>query len=146
MTEITTKEQFLAEYKNWDNSFFSDFNLCSDELRADKNIVALAVADFGEALDHASPTLQADRDIVSIAVAQSGFALTYASEELKNDIEIVLLAVSQHKNAIQFASLELQNLCKGKNPVTVLKSILLAGELKTELKAKPQTATPRGKL
>ena len=42
-----------------------------------------AVANHGNALQHASPELRADRDVVMAAVASHGYALQHASPELR---------------------------------------------------------------
>ena len=48
--------------------------------------------------------VRADREVVIIAVAQDGKALQFASDIFKNDKVVVLAAVSQNGEALQFVS------------------------------------------
>ena len=45
-------------------------------------------AQYGRALEIASPELRADREVVMAAVRQRGWALNYASPELRADREV----------------------------------------------------------
>ena len=51
----------------------------------------MAVAQNGNALEHASDELKADKEVVLAAVTQRGNALSYASDELKGDKEVQAL-------------------------------------------------------
>ena len=59
----------------------------------DKELVQLAVAQAGTALQFASEALQADPEVVRAAVAQDAYALRFASARLRADRGIVLDAV-----------------------------------------------------
>jgi hypothetical protein len=52
----------------------------------------------------AGSELKADRELLMIAVEQDGSCLLHASEELKNDKELVLTAVGQKGIALAYAS------------------------------------------
>lgn len=80
-----------------------------EEFRNDEEIVKLAVSNFGFALQFAGEALRNNREIVRIAVLKSGITLQYAGEEVKNDREIVKLAVSKSGNALQYAGEALRN-------------------------------------
>ncbi len=47
--------------------------------------------------------LKANRELVLIAVRQNGMALEYAHESLKTDREIVITAIEQNGRALKFA-------------------------------------------
>jgi hypothetical protein len=81
----------------------------SERLQNDKNIVKIAVTNFGGALKFASKNLQDDEDIVLAAVKHCGEALDYASIRLQNDIKIVTTAVQRDGEALRYASKNLQN-------------------------------------
>ena len=76
----------------------------SDELRADRDVVAAAVRLDGHALQHASEDLRGDRSLVLQAVRENGLALSHAAKELCEDEEVVLTAVQQNGMALQFTS------------------------------------------
>ena len=59
-------------------------NFASPELRADRELVLLAVGQYGAALA-AAPELQHDREVVELAVRRNGCSLRYASPELKTE-------------------------------------------------------------
>lgn len=131
---ITDKENFLI----WITVFRykAEFLQVSNDLMNDRELVLLAVAQDGRALEYASKALRADKEVVLVAVAHAGFALISASDELRADKDVVLQAVTQDIDAIQFASPEIQKLCKGKNPVKALQASILAEELQAEMKPK----------
>ncbi len=62
-----------------------------------------------ERLRPAAVELKGDREIVLVAVAQTSYALQHATVELKGDHEIVLVAMPQDGYALQYATAELQN-------------------------------------
>jgi hypothetical protein len=74
---------------------------------ADKEVVLVAVQNYGDALQNASVELKADKEVVLVAVRQNGDALRYASAELKADKEVVLAAVRQNGDTLKYASVEL---------------------------------------
>ena len=82
--------------------------IASPELRADREVVLAAVEHDGwggRSLGYASPELRADREVVMAAVRQRGLALEYASEALRADSEVVGAAVQQHGPAAALHSL-----------------------------------------
>lgn len=105
----------------------------SEELRNDKEIVLQAVAENGLALHHASENLRSDKEVVLAALRQNGTALQYAADNLKSDKEIVLEAVKQTKWAIKDACPDILHLCKDKDSVKILESMILAEDLQNSL-------------
>ena len=83
------------------------YNMLSKNLKADREIVLVAVTNCKYALKYASKNLKADREIVLAAVTKHGSALYYASENLKADCEIVLIAVSDYSFALIYANASL---------------------------------------
>jgi len=81
---------------------------CSQELRADREVVLAAVKQDGEALRYASEELRADREVVMPVVQRTGEALQYASQKLKADREVVLAAVQRDSRALRYASAEVR--------------------------------------
>jgi hypothetical protein len=81
----------------------------SAELKNDKEVVLVAVAQNGRALVHASVELKNDKEVVLAAVARNGLALQFAPAKLKNDKEVVLAAVASFGHALQFASAALKS-------------------------------------
>ena len=71
---------------------------------ADREVVLVALAENGNALQYASQALKADREVVLVALAQNGNALEHASVELKADWGVVLAAVVKDSFALRFAS------------------------------------------
>ena len=65
------------------------------ELKADSEVVLVAVQLTGEALCDAAPELQADREVVLSEVQRFGRALEHAAPELQADREVLLAAVQQ---------------------------------------------------
>ena len=63
-------------------------NYASEELKNDKDIVLLAVNNYGPSLEFASDRLKNDKDVVNAATKNDRKAIRYASEDLKNDEEI----------------------------------------------------------
>ena len=89
---------------------------CSDELRADKEIVMLemqmdGVDQFETALEYASKEIRADKEVVLAALKWDGYSIRYASEALKNDREVAMVAVQNDIYGVTFDCIgeELQN-------------------------------------
>jgi len=89
---------------------------CSDELRADKEIVMLemqmdGVDQFETALEFASKEIRADKEVVLAALKWDGYSIRYASEALKNDREVAMAAVQNDIYGVTFDCIgeELQN-------------------------------------
>ena len=76
----------------------------SPELRDDIEVVRAAMAQNGEAWQHAGEALRADRGAMLAAVVQNGWALRYASPELRDDIEVVRAAMAKYAYALMYAS------------------------------------------
>ena len=60
-------------------------SMLSKRMRGTREVVLLAVANYGAALEHASSQLQDDRNIVQVAVENDGWALKHASSRLQQD-------------------------------------------------------------
>ena len=73
-------------------------------MRADRVIITKAVTNYGP--KYASEDLRADREIVTIDVAQNGLALEFASEDLQADEEIVSIAETQNDRAKKFSKIK----------------------------------------
>ena len=58
---------------------------------------------------YGNKTIRANKDVISIAVAQVGRVLKFASKELRDDKEVVCLAIAQNSRVLQFASDRLKN-------------------------------------
>ena len=78
----------------------------SDELKNDKEIVLLAISQYGEALYYASDELRNDKEIVMAAIKQDGEVLEYASNELRKDKEFILQVVAISTYACKYSLLE----------------------------------------
>ena len=70
----------------------------SPELRADIDIMTLAVSKYGRSLQYASDELKDDNNIVTLAVNRDGDALQYASERLRDDKSLALIAIEKCKD------------------------------------------------
>jgi hypothetical protein len=93
------------------------------EVRADREVLLVAVKKSGNALNYASADLQSDTELVHIAkgfdntdreavlkvVRRDGGNLRFASKGLQSDKEFVLAAVARNGTALQHASKALQN-------------------------------------
>ncbi|CAJ1397278.1 unnamed protein product [Effrenium voratum] len=81
----------------------------SEALKDDQDLLLIAVAANGAALQYGSERMRNDRQVVMAAVLQCGHALEFASEELRMDREVVLTAVRQNKGAMAFACQDLRS-------------------------------------
>ena len=72
------------------------------ELQNNRQIVLYAVANFGYALEYASPALRNDKEVVMTAVNQNGLALQYASPAMRANIDVLRIAI-RHPQALQYA-------------------------------------------
>jgi hypothetical protein len=63
-----------------------------------------------ECLYNLLQTLKNDEDVVKIAVANYGLALQFASVKLKDNTDVVKIAVDNDKSALQFASQRIINI------------------------------------
>lgn len=79
-----------------------------DDVKADRDIVLVAVTSNGGALGHADPDLQDDKEVVITAVRNYGHALYHASPDLRADREVVVAAVAQDPNALKYATVGLR--------------------------------------
>mmetsp|Transcript_66761 Transcript_66761/g.159325 ORF Transcript_66761/g.159325 Transcript_66761/m.159325 type:complete len:153 (-) Transcript_66761:260-718(-) len=76
----------------------------AEKLRADPDVVKLALQKAPRALASAADSLKADKAMVRFAVERDGIALRHASTELRDDPEIVKLAVANNGASIDYAS------------------------------------------
>ena len=77
-------------------------------IKANGEVVLVAVQQSGEALRYAAAPLKASHGIVLAAVQTDGLALRSAAAALKADPEIVLAAVRQNGWALEFAAATLK--------------------------------------
>lgn len=75
----------------------------SDELKADRDVVLAAVRQDGYTLEHADVSMRNNKEVVMAAVLECGEALEHASEAMRRDPEVVLAAARQHRNALDYA-------------------------------------------
>jgi len=59
------------------------------------------VTQDGDALEFASDALKADRDLVCVAVKKRGHALVFASDELRSDAELAKIALEDSDEKIR---------------------------------------------
>ena len=87
---------------------FGTLEFMADEYKADRDIISAAVQDpsggMGMNLKLASNQLRADFDIVMLALQSTGSALEFASEDLRSNREIVLAAVQNSGRALLFCT------------------------------------------
>jgi hypothetical protein len=77
--------------------------------RGDREIVMIAVSNFGFALQYVDPILAKYREVVLAAVTNHGDALAMVNGPLTADREIVEIAVANWVGSIQFAANVLRN-------------------------------------
>lgn len=73
------------------------------DAKKDRDLVMLAVREFGSTLELAAPELQQDREVVLAAVRQDGMAIRHADGKLRADRQVVFEAVCRNGLALQFA-------------------------------------------
>ena len=98
--DIVTVEEWRKDFLAADGERLQDF---SEEDRNNKELVLVAVTNYGEALEYASDELKSNRDVVLAAVTNDGEALEYASDELKSNRDVVLAAVTNDGGALGYA-------------------------------------------
>eukprot|EP00438_Fugacium_kawagutii_P002723 Skav222425 [mRNA] locus=scaffold2890:231053:231583:- [translate_table: standard] len=79
-----------------------------ETLRADKEVVLVAVRQCGSALEFAVDSLRNDHELALEAVKQSGDALGVLHDTLRADQVIVLQAVAENGNAMEHADMSLR--------------------------------------
>lgn len=77
-------------------------NTCTQEQKSNRVLVLYAVANFGEALEHASEALRGDKEIVMTAVNQNSMALRFASPAMRADRDVLHIAL-RNPRALPFA-------------------------------------------
>eukprot|EP00928_Gymnodinium_smaydae_P096262 TRINITY_DN8461_c0_g2_i1.p1 TRINITY_DN8461_c0_g2~~TRINITY_DN8461_c0_g2_i1.p1 ORF type:complete len:328 (-),score=54.04 TRINITY_DN8461_c0_g2_i1:339-1322(-) len=82
------------------NPFALEF--ASDELRANIDVVELAVSEAGMALQFASPSLKEDRDLVLRAVATNVHALQFAGPALRADVDFALQVIEHNVQSLSY--------------------------------------------
>ena len=102
----------------------------SDRLKDDKEVVLAAVNEFGKVLQVASDRLKDDAEVVLTAIKRT--------RELRSDDEITIFN-TKDETIVEMASPRIQELCKDRDPVKVLESMVMAEQLQDELtnKAEP---------
>ena len=115
------------------NQYGLALDYTSQKLQNDKEVVLEAVKQNPFSLQLTSKELKNDKEVVLTAAKQNGVSLQFASRELKNDKEVVLEAVKQNPGSLRFASTEIKDLCKDKDPVKVLESLVLSEQLEQDL-------------
>jgi hypothetical protein len=109
-------------------------NIRFDYFRNNKNVVLNAFLYQGvDILKNVSKTLRDDKSFMITLVSLNADALYYCSHKLKNDWDVVLLACQKNPEAILNASEELIKKCNNKDPVKVIKSLILERDLNIKL-------------
>lgn len=70
--------------------------------KSDFDVVALAVAQNGHCVSHASTALQANDEIARIALATNGASIRWFSDVIKANRELALIAVESEGSALQY--------------------------------------------
>jgi hypothetical protein len=85
-----------------DAEYLGLLKIVSPGLKADKEVVLLAVALYGRALQWASQQLRDDKEVALAAVKQDPFVLNWASESLRKDKEFVIAAIKSQEGRLSF--------------------------------------------
>jgi len=72
-----------------------------ETIKADKDIVKMAIEQSGSLLEFASKDIQNDKAMVQLAITKDGTSIQFASEDLKNDEELVKQALIQDGYALE---------------------------------------------
>ena len=99
-------KEFMLELVSVDGHLL---RYASEDLKADKDIVLVAVKKYEHALEYASQELRDDKEFMLELVSADGHLLRYVSEDLKADKNIVLAAVKKNGFALNYASQELRD-------------------------------------
>ena len=94
-----------------------------EKLRNEKGVVMHAISWHGMALKHAGPKLQGDIEVVIKAVSDNGLALQFANKNLRSNARVVSIAVDENGEALQYAGKDMRS-----NQDIVLKSFYIGGE------------------
>lgn len=108
----------------------------SYKLKQDKQFALEVVQIYGGLIEHFDEEIRADKAIAIKAVSDSGSALQHISRDLRNDKDLVLEAVRRDRYSIHHASDEIQELCKDKDPIKVLESVIAHEKLHSALAQK----------
>ena len=78
------------------------FQFASIHLRRNKEFIKTIDhhVQICEVIQHADDTIKADKEIMLLAVAQDGLVLKHASKELKNDLQVATVAMKQYSYAL----------------------------------------------
>lgn len=98
------RDQILRQLQNDE----VELEYLSDEWKADREVVLVAVKKYGEVLEFVSEALKDDKEIVLESVKQNGLALEYVSERLKDDFDVVFSAVTAEPLSLEDASTRLK--------------------------------------
>ena len=128
----------------------NDLEWANDTFKDDKEIVLSSVSQSGYMLEHASAKLKDDAEVVMTAVKGCPSALEHASPRLRNNLEIVLEAVRQDEETGEYASKYIKKLIGDGDPVEVLtkafQSEKLAAKLAAQLRPKPEQLQRKMKI
>jgi len=101
-----SREEIMDGIKKYGDIYINNFD---SSIKKDKEIVLLAVKNYGSALQYVDKSMQDDKEVVLVAVKEYANALAFASARLKDDKEVVFEAVKKGEYAIRFASERLQH-------------------------------------
>jgi hypothetical protein len=96
-------------------SSWTAYNALGDELKADKDLLMLALDNNNNIFSNDTPLatcdakFTSDKEIVKKAIQNWAYAIQFAGENLKDDKELVLIAVSEIGGALEYASERLRN-------------------------------------
>ena len=102
---LTENYQFML---NVIDEFPEALQFCSEELRANRQLVLTAMVKDGRTLKFAGEALKHDRQVISCALGTSGLALQFCPWDARDDKILVLKAVRQNGLSLVYASTSLQ--------------------------------------
>lgn len=70
-----------------------------------------------------------DKEVMLMAISLNELFFGHCSKTLQNDKEVVLAAINMDKGVFRYASTEIQDLCKDKDPIKTLESVILHEQL-----------------
>ncbi|HDR9180263.1 TPA: DUF4116 domain-containing protein [Burkholderia vietnamiensis] len=85
------------------------FHAVSERLKADRDVILVAVREFGANLQYASEELRNDKEVVLSALSSWLGSLRHASANLRSDKEVVAIAIKKNQNNLQYASEEIKD-------------------------------------
>lgn len=138
------REFVLDATKNID---YYTFTYADDKFRKDKDIIQSAMDKKAYMFKFADESIRYNESFALKAVTADSFNLECVSDRLKNNLEFVLEAIKSKPSAMKYASEEIRDICKDKDPIKILESVIFAEKLQQSLSHKPnQTPTKRLKI